>query len=76
MGTHVAGRQVGHAKRLLAADERVADIASTLGFSSSCNFSYAFRRAPGLTPGGYRQALPSFRAIQHARFARPALAGA
>jgi len=72
VGRHVADRQIGHAKRLLAADESVASIAGTLGFSSSSNFCYAFRRATGLTPGQYRQALPSFRAIQHVRFPRPA----
>ncbi len=77
VGTHVADRQIGHAKRLLAADQSVAAIAGTLGFSSSSNFCYAFRRATGLSPGEYRQALPSFRAIQHVRPARPAeLAGA
>lgn len=71
VGEHVADRQIGHAKRLLAADESVAGIADTLGFSSSSNFCYAFRRATGLTPGQYRQSLPSFRAIQHIRPARP-----
>jgi len=77
VGTHVADRQIGHAKRLLAADESVAFIASTLGFASSSNFCYAFRRATGLTPGEYRRSLPRYRAIQHLHRARPrALAGA
>lgn len=65
VGTHVADRQIGHAKRLLAADESVADVSRTLGFASSSNFCFAFRRATGLTPGEYRKSLPSFRAIQH-----------
>lgn len=71
VGAHVADRQITHAKRLLAFDESVASIADTLGFSSSSNFCAAFRRATGLTPGQYRQSLPSFRAIQHLRPARP-----
>jgi len=58
VGAHVASSQIGHAKALLGADESVAVIAVTLGFSSSSNFCSAFRRATGMTPGDYRQSLP------------------
>jgi AraC family transcriptional regulator len=57
LGAYVADNQMEHAKRLLAADESVTAIAATLGFSSSSNFCFAFRRATGMTPGQFRQAL-------------------
>jgi AraC family transcriptional regulator len=46
-----------HAKTLLATDESVASVATALGFSSSANFCFAFRRAMGITPGQFRQTL-------------------
>jgi AraC-like DNA-binding protein len=55
----VAERQMEHAKRLLAADESVSAIAGVLGFSSSSNFCFAFRRATGLSPGDFRRRLLS-----------------
>jgi AraC family transcriptional regulator len=61
VGDYVAGRQITHAMRLLAADETVASIATTLGFSSSSNFCSAFRRAVGITPGQYRHSLSTRR---------------
>jgi AraC family transcriptional regulator len=57
IGAYVANRQMEHAKSLLAAGESVAAIATTLGFSSSSNFCFAFRRAMGITPGQFRQTL-------------------
>jgi len=57
IGTFVANSQMGHAKRLLAADESVTSIAHTLGFSSNSNFCFAFRRATGMTPGQFRRTL-------------------
>jgi AraC family transcriptional regulator len=57
IGAYVAGSQMEHARRLLAQDESVTAIASTLGFSSSSNFCFAFRRATGLTPGDFRRRL-------------------
>lgn len=59
IGAHVADRQITQAKRRLAADESVAAIAATMGFSSSSNFCSTFRRATGMTPGQYRQSLSS-----------------
>lgn len=59
IGAYVANSQMEHAKRLLATDESVTAIAGTLGFSSSSNFCYAFRRAMGITPRQFRQRLLS-----------------
>lgn len=57
IGAYVTQRQMEHAKSLLAEDESVATIAAKLGFSSPSNFSVAFRREIGLTPGQFRQRL-------------------
>lgn len=57
LGAYVADNQMEHAKRLLAADDSVTAIAAKLGFSSSSNFCFAFRRASGMTPGQFRQTL-------------------
>jgi AraC family transcriptional regulator len=57
IGAYVANSQMEHAKNLLASEESVTSIASTLGFSSSSNFCFAFRRAMGMTPGQFRHTL-------------------
>lgn len=57
LGAYVADSQMEHAKRLLGRDESVTAIAAALGFSSSSNFCFAFRRATGMTPGQFRQTL-------------------
>jgi AraC family transcriptional regulator len=57
LGAFVADHQLEHAKRLLASDESIANIASKLGFSSSSNFCFAFRRATGNSPGHFRKTL-------------------
>ena len=57
LGAFVARSQIEHAKHLLAADETVTAIAEKLGFASSSNFCYAFRRSIGMTPGQFRQTL-------------------
>lgn len=57
VGAYVANHQIEHAKGLLATDDSVASIANALGFSSSSNFSFAFRRAVGMTPGEFRRTL-------------------
>lgn len=66
VGAYVTDRQITHAKRLLAADENVGVIASTLGFSSSSNFCAAFRRTAGVTPGQYQQSLFARRTLSMA----------
>lgn len=57
IGAYVTNSQMEHAKRLLDSDESVASIAETLGFSSGSNFSFAFRRATGMSPGEFRHTL-------------------
>jgi len=57
VGDYVSKRQIEHAKRLLSEDESVALIAQKLGFSSTSNFCYAFKRETGLSPGNFRQKL-------------------
>jgi len=52
---YVSDRRLGHAKSLLADDDRsLEDIARACCFSSQANFSRAFYRAAGVTPGRYR----------------------
>ena len=58
IGAYVTERRVEHAKALLAGGESVKATAYTLGFSSASSFAYAFRRATGQTPSGYRERLP------------------
>jgi AraC family transcriptional regulator len=57
LGAYVARSQMEHAKRMLANGETVAVIAGALGFASSSNFCFAFRRTMGMTPGQYRDSL-------------------
>jgi FixJ family two-component response regulator len=48
--------RLGHAKTLLAnSDESLVEIALATCFSSQSNFTRAFRRATGMTPGEYRR---------------------
>jgi AraC family transcriptional regulator len=52
---YVSARRLGHAKSLLAEGERpLEEIARACGFSSQANFTRAFYRAAGVTPGRYR----------------------
>ncbi len=55
IGDHIAQRRVENAKRLLGADESIKAIAFSLGFASHSSFSFAFRRATGITPRQFRQ---------------------
>ena len=54
IGEYLIRNRIEHAKRLLATDIRVKEVALTLGFSTSANFSTAFRRATGETPRQFR----------------------
>lgn len=55
IGEYVVQSRIESAKRLLGRDESVKAIAYSIGFSSTSSFSYAFRRATGLTPRQFRQ---------------------
>jgi AraC family transcriptional regulator len=55
IGDYVAQSRIKTAKRLLVGSESVKAIAYAMGFSSPSSFSFAFRRATGLTPGQFRQ---------------------
>lgn len=55
IGDYVDQKRMEAAKRLLSTDESVKAIAFSLGFSSPSSFSYAFRRATGITPRSFRQ---------------------
>ncbi|MET0241018.1 MAG: helix-turn-helix transcriptional regulator [Sphingobium sp.] len=55
IGEYVVQSRIESAKRLLGHDESVKAIAYSIGFSSTSSFSYAFRRATGLTPRQFRQ---------------------
>ena len=55
IGEYVAQSRIKIAKRLLVSEDSVKAIAYAMGFSSPSSFSFAFRRATGLTPGQFRQ---------------------
>jgi AraC family transcriptional regulator len=55
IGDYVESRRMEGAKRLLVAGENVKTIAFTLGFSSPSSFTFAFRRAVGISPSQFRQ---------------------
>lgn len=48
-------RRLGAAKELLRGKAKISSIAVECGFSSASQFSTAFRRATGMTPGEYRR---------------------
>ncbi|TMA24965.1 MAG: helix-turn-helix transcriptional regulator, partial [Deltaproteobacteria bacterium] len=57
IGEYVAKSQAERAKRLLATDESIKSIASSLGFRSPASFSTAFRRATGQAPRQFRESV-------------------
>jgi AraC family transcriptional regulator len=53
---YVSGHRLEHAKVLLRrGDQSLLDIAVALNFSSQANFTRAFRKGAGMTPGQYRR---------------------
>jgi AraC family transcriptional regulator len=52
---YVSAKRLERAKVLLAQNQPLAEIALTLNFSSQANFTRAFRREFGITPGRYRE---------------------
>lgn len=61
------------ARMLAGAKGSVTDIAYDSGFSDLSNFVRTFRRAAGVSPGGFRRAAREERKILQERLARPAL---
>jgi len=55
IGAYVAQSRVRLAKGLLATDKNIKTVAALLGFSSPSSFTFAFRRATGLTPCQFRE---------------------
>lgn len=58
VGEYIAGRKIDEAKRLLSTTAMsVAQISDFLGFSSQSYFQNVFKRAVGMTPKAYREAV-------------------
>jgi AraC family transcriptional regulator len=55
LGDYIEHRRMESAKRLLVAGDNVKTIAFTMGFSSASSFTFAFRRAVGISPSQFRQ---------------------
>lgn len=54
IGQHVARLRIEKAKEALASDRSIKRVASQLGFCSIAAFSFAFRKATGVTPSDFR----------------------
>ena len=54
IAAYIAQTRIETAKRRLATPESIKEIAPSIGFSSQSSFTYAFRRATGLTPNQFR----------------------
>lgn len=55
IGDYVEQRRMEAAKRLLVDGESVKTIAFNMGYSSPSSFTFAFRRAVGISPSQFRQ---------------------
>lgn len=51
---YVADKRLDHARRMLREGRGIKDVAAAIGYASVSSFTYAFRRATGLTPGAFR----------------------
>lgn len=54
IGDYMAQSRIEMAKRRLATDEGIKAIAGSMGYASQSTFTYAFRRATGVTPRQFR----------------------
>lgn len=54
---YLVNARIRRARRLLATDMRLADIAQETGFTDQAHMGNVFRRTTGLTPGKYRKHL-------------------
>jgi AraC family transcriptional regulator len=57
LGEYILLARMERARRMLATDNKIRDIAAAMGFASASSFSYAFRKASGQTPRQFRQTL-------------------
>jgi AraC family transcriptional regulator len=55
LGDYIEQRRMEAAKRLLATGESVKAVAFAMGFASPSSFTFAFRRATGVSPSQFRQ---------------------
>ena len=55
IGDYIEQRRMESAKRLLATGESVKGVAFAMGFASPSSFTFAFRRAVGVSPSHFRQ---------------------
>jgi AraC family transcriptional regulator len=55
IGDYIERHRMETAKRLLMAGESVKAIAFAMGFASPSSFTFAFRRAVGISPSNFRQ---------------------
>jgi AraC family transcriptional regulator len=55
IGDYLAQARIDMAKRRLASEESIKAVAIAMGFGSPSNFTSAFRRSTGMTPGQFRQ---------------------
>jgi AraC family transcriptional regulator len=54
LGDYIEQRRMENAKRMLMAGESIKSIAFAMGFASPSSFTYAFRRAIGISPTHFR----------------------
>lgn len=59
LGAYIVNNRIEHARRLLAGNRSVNEVAGELGFANPSNFCVAFRRETGITPGQFRRSLLS-----------------
>ena len=55
LGDYIEQRRMEAAKRLLATGDSVKGVAFAMGFASPSSFTFAFRRAVGVSPSQFRQ---------------------
>jgi AraC family transcriptional regulator len=55
IGEYLAQNRLAHAKRMLAMNISVKEVAFSLGFATPANFSTTFRKATGETPRQFRE---------------------
>ena len=64
---YLAQVRIETAKRRLASGESVKEVAGSLGYATQSGFTFAFRRATGITPGEYQKSFGSERRLANGR---------